>query len=273
MEESDDEVELMAVIPGLPPMDEKPPDELPPNWTKCATDKKFKAANPDAPHVYYFNSKTRETRWLPPMPPIPSFPGQDNTIVSPSSSEPTETSAASSDKAKMTEFFHKRAPPTQSFADSLENGCDGELVNQKEPEEEQVPDEEEEELTELQKIQRQVFTGSKPVQLKMQGPDGLVERGKKLGVYKKNMVRAKLEEEIQKYWVKQCGGSENYFASPIFLAESQHIERERKECSNEKRKREFAEKCGNTEDSDDVHVKKKATKKDKPISTSVSLFL
>ena len=112
----------------------------------------------------------------------------------------------------------------------------------------------EEDLSNVQRIQQRVFTGEKPEFIKMTGPDNLVDRAKRLGIYKKGMKRKEIETELMKYWINQLACDKDlYFSSPVFQQAKQDIDRERKEHMSVKRKREFAE----TAESKDVNAPKK----------------
>jgi hypothetical protein len=153
---------------------------------KLPTDKKHKTNNPDAPNFYYFNTPTSKTRWLPPMPLLPGHESHCQSL-------PVGIDAASN--KGMKKHFHHALPPTQSLEDAVNTGCDKELAVHMEVEvpSKEEEDEEEAELSDLQKIQHQVFTGTNPVKLMMTGPDSLVSRAKDLGFYKNKMTRDEIE--------------------------------------------------------------------------------
>ena len=54
-----------------------------------------------------------------------------------------------------------------------------------------------------------------------------------------------IDTALTSFWIEQCGGRDAYLASPIFLQAKQLLDRERKENTNDKRKREF-EEAGDT---------------------------
>jgi hypothetical protein len=204
--------------------------QLPPNWIRIPTTQKKKKEDPKAADFYYFNTRTSQSVWT--LPPSVS----DDSATSSAYNHP-KIDAAKSDKGTMFEFMHRRQAPSQPFEDAIVNGCDGEHTSERVV---KAAAKEEEELTELQKIQRQVFTAKRPVALKMYGKDGLVERCKELGIYENGIKKEALEGKLATYWQRKCGSIENYFSSDIFKQELQDIAAERKECSNEKRKRDFA---------------------------------
>jgi hypothetical protein len=85
---------------------------------------------------------------------MPILPGQESHCQS----LPVGIDAASN--KGMKKYFHRALPPTQSLEDAVNTGCNEELavdiVVDVPPKEDE---DEEDELTDLQKIQRQVFSG------------------------------------------------------------------------------------------------------------------
>ena len=98
-----------------------------------------------------------------------------------------------------------------------------------------------EELTELEQIQRKVFTGMLPEKLLMRGPDNYIDWAKSLGVYEPSMKRDHTDTAIAAYWIEKCGGKDKYMASNVFVQAKQEIDRPQKERTHVKRKREFAD--------------------------------
>ena len=98
-----------------------------------------------------------------------------------------------------------------------------------------------EELTELEQIQRKVFTGMLPEKLLMRGPDNYIDRAKSLGVYEPSMKRDHIDTAVAAYWIKKCGGRDKYMASNVFVQAKQDLDRPQKERHHVKRKREFAD--------------------------------
>ena len=89
-----------------------------------------------------------------------------------------------------------------------------------------------------------VYTGLKPVFLRMGVKKGkeesLKHKARELGVYLKKLNRVGLEKAIERYWIKQCGGYEEYLKADILWQEEQDISRNRI-VRGEKRKRDFVE--------------------------------
>eukprot|EP00978_Attheya_sp_CCMP212_P031566 scaffold119902_cov40-Attheya_sp.AAC.1 len=68
-----------------------------------------------------------------------------------------------------------------------------------------------------------------------------IEAAKEIGVYRDGMKREDINKAVLKYFNALCGGMDEYFKADIFITERQEIEHDRKECSNMKCKRLFAD--------------------------------
>ena len=142
----------------------------------------------------------------------------------------------------MKAHFHRIKAPKQSFEDTFLGRCTEEKAIEFLSEEEDAEIKSDEDLSDMQQIQRRLFTGERPEFIKMSGPDNLVDRAKGLSIYHKGMKRREIETELMKYWIDQLEGDKDlYFSSPIFQQDKQVIDRARKEHTSTKRKREFAE--------------------------------
>ena len=232
-------------------------DSLPPGWKRYITKRSQLKKHPNLPREYYFNSITNKYSWFPPRPLLPGEEESDDTCP---------TKVVDPNQNGMGRYFRRVPLPTVTPEEELDMDSDPE---EETPEEDVEMDEEEEEteLSDKEKIQRDVFTGKG---LLMRGEGGLIEKAKALGIYNEQK-REELEKDIQKYWINKlkevCNNPvDEYFQSPIFKQDEQEIMSERKELGSEKRKREFAEAA----------VEKKGPKKKSkkaPLSVKVSLFV
>ena len=102
--------------------------------------------------------------------------------------------------------FHRLKPPEQRFEDVVLGRGTEEKAADIQLEEEDAPMEVEEDLSDVQQIQRRVFTGSKPEFIKLTGPDNFVDCAKRLGIFDKIMKRQDIETALVKYWIDQLGG-------------------------------------------------------------------
>eukprot|EP00978_Attheya_sp_CCMP212_P041970 scaffold248326_cov55-Attheya_sp.AAC.1 len=68
-----------------------------------------------------------------------------------------------------------------------------------------------------------------------------IEAAKEIGVYRDGMKREDINKAVVRYFNALCGGMDEYFKADIFIAKRQEIEHDRKESSNMKRKRLFAD--------------------------------
>ncbi len=268
-DDDDDDDDVEEVTPKVspdPPMRTPRPqnnDAFSSDWRKLITKARDRKKNPKLPECYYFNSRTGETSWFPPR---PFLPGEEDETTA-------VEKVVDSKKSGMGRYFRSvrqpRVTPEEEVNMESEPEDEGEDAVEEDAEAE---DEEMEELSEVEKIQRQVFTAQKPEFLRMKGEDGLIEKTKALGIYEDKILRAQLEQKLQQYWINelQKKGSKNpvdeYFLSPVFKQDEQDIMSERKENCNDKKRREFAKTAGTK---DGGHKKSKKA----PLSPEVSFAL
>jgi hypothetical protein len=123
----------------------------------------------------------------------------------------------------------------------------------------------EEEKNEEKTPQQLVFTGENPEYLYINvkvGTDqkSFIEAAKEIRVYRDGIKHEDIDKVMLKYFNALCGGMDEYFKADLFIAKRQVIERDRKECSNMKRKRLFvdnAKREGKLKDTNKKHQHKK----------------
>lgn len=244
-------VDLSAALsPAKPPSSEKrpPPPQCPrkppcanPDWRAVQLRRPSYLTNGDGEQEwvwwYYAHKKTGDTSYFPPPPPLATDNEEDGEDE-PAAIDLTgdKTNADKDGNQPIAQYFY-RPPPKKAYSDDAQvadvadsvEGSDEEMMDPKaEP-----------------TIHDLIFTADKPVFLRMDETKGLdkslVHKARQLGVYVSKMKRADIAKAIEKYWIAEAGGYDEYMQARIFLQGEQAISRKRKVLASAKRKQSFAE--------------------------------
>jgi len=182
---------------------------------------------------YYVKKNTKQSSFFPPPPHDPD--DEEDEVASPTIDLTEEGGGKEGMKLLQDYFF---CPPgDNTFSTGIQNV--EEMV-----EEEVVDVDQDQDPIEEHHVYDDVFTGDKPIFLRMDDKQGvennLKRKATELGIYVPRMKRVEIEKALEKYWINECGGWDVYTKAPIFHQEDQDICRERKISTNVKRKAEFA---------------------------------
>lgn len=266
-DDDDDEAVPSDSSPPDAPMEGPRKNVSSSDWRKIITKRSDRKKDPSLPAIYYANMRTGETSWFPPR---PLLPGEEQNNETASAGEKVNNPS----KSGMKKYFPRIRQPKVTPEEELVLSEPEDVESDTEEDVDMINAEDAvEELSEVEKIQREVFTGHKPEFLRMHGEGGLIEKTKELGIYEDKILRVQLEEKLMQHFITKFGSVgctdpvDAYFLSPIFKQEEQDIMAERKEDYNDKRKRKFAKAAVKK------RGRKNKTTKKAPLSLQVSFAL
>ena len=192
---------------------------------------------------YYLHKTTHVKRWLPPI------ASSVDDISDDEGGAPTIDLTQPKSKSNEISSFFAKVPTEDSFAKELrgedvveekkdtctvkkDGGTEGEDVEGKE-------------MTPHEKVLSEVWDDEFPVHLyvKKGMEPSLITKAKAIGCYEYRDTRPIIKDKVMEYWIKKCGGADEYWSSPVMVAKRAQLHNTRKLSSNAKRLNEFAEKA------------------------------